>query len=302
MAELNLGHVVGPGVPTGGTSGQVLKKNSSTNFDTSWTNNDATTIPMSSSDSTSINEAISNISSLYDLGTFSSESNLATALDTKISAMSNGKVASIRFQISSATDNFSAYTYVGTLTKISSQYASMTVAITTSSGFANIVTGSRNSTWVFKQLALNSNLIPSMLDVQDKSYTSGSINDLPYGIYRIYNSVTQIPIAVAGYCSCYLRENGTKLQVYTSDTNRTFTRTKVSGTWSNWEELATKSNTDVRAYFDSTYGYYGIETQNISQGSNGYLAMLIAPGANRLQLKFTVGTTTTTKNYTLTEN
>ena len=60
MAELNLGHVVGPGVPTGGTSGQVLKKNSSTNFDTSWTNNDATTIPMSSSDSTSISQVITN--------------------------------------------------------------------------------------------------------------------------------------------------------------------------------------------------------------------------------------------------
>ena len=114
---------------------------------------------------TSANQAISNISSPSDLGSCSSESNLATALDTKISAMSNGTVASIRFQISSATDNFSAYAYVGTLTKISSQYASMTVAITTSSGFANVVTGSRNNTWVFKQLALKSDLAKVTHDI-----------------------------------------------------------------------------------------------------------------------------------------
>ena len=56
----------------------------------------------------------------------------------------------------------------------------------------------------------------------------------------------------------------------------------------------------MQKYFDSTYGYYGIETKNIAQGTDGYLAILFAPGANRLQLKYTVGTTTTTKNYTLT--
>ena len=43
MAQVNLGHVVGPGVPTGGTANQVLVKNGSTNFDTSW--KDAGTIP-----------------------------------------------------------------------------------------------------------------------------------------------------------------------------------------------------------------------------------------------------------------
>ena len=36
MAQVNLGHVVGPGVPTGGSANQVLVKNGSTNFDTSW--------------------------------------------------------------------------------------------------------------------------------------------------------------------------------------------------------------------------------------------------------------------------
>lgn len=37
MATVNLGHVVGPGVPSGGTAGQVLKKASSTNYDAVWT-------------------------------------------------------------------------------------------------------------------------------------------------------------------------------------------------------------------------------------------------------------------------
>lgn len=36
MAQVNLGHVVGPGIPSGGTTGQILKKASGTNFDTAW--------------------------------------------------------------------------------------------------------------------------------------------------------------------------------------------------------------------------------------------------------------------------
>lgn len=36
MAQINLGHVVGPGVPSGGTANQVLKKASSTNYDDAW--------------------------------------------------------------------------------------------------------------------------------------------------------------------------------------------------------------------------------------------------------------------------
>lgn len=43
MAQVNLGHVVGPGVPTGGTANQVLVKNGATNFDTSW--KDASQLP-----------------------------------------------------------------------------------------------------------------------------------------------------------------------------------------------------------------------------------------------------------------
>lgn len=36
MKTLDLGEAVGPGVPTGGTANQLLVKNGSTNFDTSW--------------------------------------------------------------------------------------------------------------------------------------------------------------------------------------------------------------------------------------------------------------------------
>lgn len=43
MAQVNLGHVVGHGVPTGGTANQVLVKNGATNFDTSW--KDASQLP-----------------------------------------------------------------------------------------------------------------------------------------------------------------------------------------------------------------------------------------------------------------
>lgn len=43
MAQVKLGHVVGPGVPTGGTANQVLVKNGATNFDTSW--KDASQLP-----------------------------------------------------------------------------------------------------------------------------------------------------------------------------------------------------------------------------------------------------------------
>lgn len=50
MAQVNLGHVVGPGVPTGGTANQVLVKNGSTNFDTSW--KDARLLPAFSEETT----------------------------------------------------------------------------------------------------------------------------------------------------------------------------------------------------------------------------------------------------------
>jgi hypothetical protein len=43
----------GVGVPTGGTSGQVLKKNSSTDHDTSWGNLDKTAVGLSNVDNTS---------------------------------------------------------------------------------------------------------------------------------------------------------------------------------------------------------------------------------------------------------
>ena len=58
MAQVNLGHVVGPGVPTGGTAGQVLKKNGSTNFDASWATLNSGNIPVSASDNTTVQQSL----------------------------------------------------------------------------------------------------------------------------------------------------------------------------------------------------------------------------------------------------
>lgn len=66
MAQVNLGHVVGPGVPTGGTAGQVLKKNGSTNFDASWTTLNSGNIPISASDNTTVQQSLAAVKS--DMG------------------------------------------------------------------------------------------------------------------------------------------------------------------------------------------------------------------------------------------
>ncbi len=66
MAQVNLGHVVGPGVPTGGTAGQVLKKNGSTNYDTSWATLNSGNIPISASDNTTVQQSLAAVKS--DMG------------------------------------------------------------------------------------------------------------------------------------------------------------------------------------------------------------------------------------------
>lgn len=88
MAQINLGHVVGPGVPTGGTAGQILKKNSATNFDDSWGDLNAGTIPMSGADNTSIATKVSTVE--QGLGTaaeeITAEAAARAAADTTIAA------------------------------------------------------------------------------------------------------------------------------------------------------------------------------------------------------------------------
>ena len=66
MAQVNLGHVVGPGVPSGGTAGQVLKKNGSTNYDTSWATLNSGNIPISASDNTTVQQSLAAVKS--DMG------------------------------------------------------------------------------------------------------------------------------------------------------------------------------------------------------------------------------------------
>lgn len=36
VKKVNIGHVVGPGVPTGGSTGAILRKRSGANYDTEW--------------------------------------------------------------------------------------------------------------------------------------------------------------------------------------------------------------------------------------------------------------------------
>lgn len=93
-----------------------------------------------------------------DLGSFASESALATGLSTKIGTMTNGEVAFIQFQMSSATTNFGAFAYVGTLTRVAATYASFSVSVATSGTTSHTVVGSMNNgTWKMEQVSLNSN-------------------------------------------------------------------------------------------------------------------------------------------------
>ena len=64
--DVNLGHVVGQGVPSGGTAGQILKKNGSTNFDTSWATLDGSMVPVSAGDSTTVQQSLAAVKS--DMG------------------------------------------------------------------------------------------------------------------------------------------------------------------------------------------------------------------------------------------
>lgn len=66
MAQINLGHVVGQGVPSGGTAGQILKKNGSTNFDTSWATLDGSMVLVSAGDSTTVQQSLAAVKS--DMG------------------------------------------------------------------------------------------------------------------------------------------------------------------------------------------------------------------------------------------
>ncbi|MEA5017059.1 MAG: hypothetical protein VB099_21130 [Candidatus Limiplasma sp.] len=61
MAELNLGHVKGAdgaGIPTGGSAGQILSKNSATDFDTVWKALTGADIPTSGLDATKLSAAL----------------------------------------------------------------------------------------------------------------------------------------------------------------------------------------------------------------------------------------------------
>ncbi len=98
------------------------------------------------------------------------------------------------------------------------------------------------------------------------------------------------------YFLCTVINHGTdfaiQIGVRASAPTVVFYRVWAQNVWTVWL-------TPPQEYFDSTYDYYGFESKKVSSASNGYVSLLCAPGANRLQLKYTKNNTTTTKNFTL---
>lgn len=68
MAELDLGKVVGQGVPAGGTTGQVLQKASATDYDTQWyTPAEATALQISVASFSSLPQTINSAAIKADM-------------------------------------------------------------------------------------------------------------------------------------------------------------------------------------------------------------------------------------------
>lgn len=134
---------------------------------------------------TSIKEINDKVVSPTDLGNFASESDLISALNTKLNGMQDNEVSQIRFQMTSATASFKTYAYTGTLTRITNQYASLNVTVCTSYVVALCVVGSKNTNWKFEELALKSDVTETnnslnKLGEQINSSNAGAHN----GIYR----------------------------------------------------------------------------------------------------------------------
>ena len=279
MAELNLGHVVGPGVPTGGTSGQVLKKNSSTNFDTSWSANDATTIPMSSSDSTSINQAIANSfkyvtsGSLHDIkgpGVYS----VASAVTDKPSANGGTYVVS----------NYSNGALVG----------GTYIDVVTGDTYAvNLYSG----TWKYEKLALNQDISKLNSDAnQTNDILADAVSCTQTKFFKgsgsAYTGALPNNDSYYGYGIFIVNVRGTNKSVIalSSYTNRMAINYYSNNAWLGWQELALaetvagKSVSGVDANNLTTTGRYLLNGNitNLPYGNYGYLDV-IASGSNVVQ-------------------
>ena len=106
-----------------------------------------------------------------DLGTFTNESGLTSALDSQLSSMPIHTTCAIQFVFSSAAGAFDNVRYQGFLGKAGGNgLASLLVQSSASATKTGAVTGSKNSTWVFEKLALASNS-PKF---EKKALTNGS--------------------------------------------------------------------------------------------------------------------------------
>ena len=80
-------------------------------------------------------------------------------------------------------------------------------------------------------------------DLSDKTYQSGSLKDLPQGVWRIYSTATDKPLSDNGYCSCIVRDSDNKYQTFVATGNKVYVRLKSAGAWESWQQLAPKNET-----------------------------------------------------------
>ena len=213
----------GPGVPSGGTAGQVLKKVNGTDYNAEWANNDGTTIPMSSSDSTSINEAIAN---KVDVNTPTNDANTFANGITVVTASSG--ISNLP-----TNDRYTVYSW----TLLESPLRRVQFAHGLSATYIRSYAGSWGN---WQELALNSNL-------QKVSYAS-VVTDfnscIETGVY-CGNSASNSPIVgwVILSVTRLADNNNWVVQVaHETNNNRYFVRSRDNGTWRDWQELAPKSD------------------------------------------------------------
>lgn len=88
-----------------------------------------------------------------NLGAFTTESGLASALDTEIASMSNYTQRAIRFNFTSADGAFGAYYYLGILSRGSAaNYCAFFVETFSNKSNPHSIDGSKNGTWGFSNL------------------------------------------------------------------------------------------------------------------------------------------------------
>ena len=130
------------GIATGATAVSVVNN----------LNSDSTTSALSAAQGKALNSNL-----VYkNLGAFTAESGLISALDTEIASMSNYTQRAIRFNFTTADGAFGAYYYLGILSRGSAaDYCSLFVETFSNKTNPHSIDGSKNGTWGFSNLSSN---------------------------------------------------------------------------------------------------------------------------------------------------